>query len=453
MAKGPDYQMLLKLRNAIIGEKEAKQNSQSTQNEISRLSSRRNSVRQETKKYTKNADELEQAFRAPHVDAATRKAKNKDRTINFLLESLLVVAVLAILGLGGWLIYTVGAWSWNTPIQAMITNPYLGDSPIDYWFAVGIHLFALAALLGGIAGILGYKSQDAIYDNIMVIGAWVSGVLSGISLIVSLCYYYSDCGGVGRFLLYLVGSVMFVPKFFVSLFYCFLFLACVAGVLFGGGFVIYKIFKIEKVETPLSVKVDCEELYDSDEYKKAKELDAEINQKVQQEYALCYQKTIQNYDQRIDVLKDAVKKYNAIASNCAAIIRSTDINPTYKTLENLDILLYYFEYNRADTLKEAVNEFVRDQQFLCLKDQLDKLNQTQQAQLTAINQLSGQLNQMKNSISAEIRSLQNATTAQTAQIEKNHEAMMLQSRQNIEHLMEYDRSKTRSFIQHPDLYI
>ena len=53
MAKGPDYEKLIKLRNAIIGEKEAKQNSQSTQDEISRLSRHRNSVRQETKKYTK----------------------------------------------------------------------------------------------------------------------------------------------------------------------------------------------------------------------------------------------------------------------------------------------------------------------------------------------------------------------------------------------------------------
>ena len=99
------------------------------------------------------------------------------------------------------------------------------------------------------------------------------------------------------------------------------------------------------------------------------------------------------------------------------------------------MIIYYFDYNRADTIKEAINEYIRDQQHIAIINKLDEIKRSQiQAMLTAVGKITGKLNTMQNAVTAAIANVRAETERQTAVIEREAQKIVKPTRSSLRNL-------------------
>lgn len=81
----------------------------------------------------------------------------------------------------------------------------------------------------------------------------------------------------------------------------------------------------------------------------------------------------QHYEQVKNEKQMIVNKYWSVLTQCEKAIQNAPIHPSYKNIKMLDNLLYYFNYNRASTLIEAVNQYTHDQQMQAYMNKIDSM--------------------------------------------------------------------------------
>ena len=183
--------------------------------------------------------------------------------------------------------------------------------------------------------------------------------------------------------------------------------------------------------------LDYTPLYNSDEYKEAKKLDAEYNRELDK-INLQKQKDIAAKEaDHVDHLQKTVNKYWSIIRNCKATIENASefLHPSYHNLKSLDTIIYYFEYNRADTITKAINEYIRDQQHIQMINKLDDMQRNQIRMMQkAVGTITNRLDSMQNAITSEIATVRSATEQQTAVIQKESENLQRQAQKSVDKL-------------------
>lgn len=375
---------------------------------------------------------------ARELDAvATQKARNKVKRKNSRVSAAivfpLILVAFIVFGLIAYLAYIVGKWNWDTSITAMVADN------LTYKTSVGILLFYLAISLliafGIIFGLFNLFNSDFVDGpGIVVIGVICIG-LSVVSFIASFVYYYADISGffgkLGHFFMAFAYNFFYIVHFFKTL----LFALCVALAIGGTGGLLYLAHRLRTMDSidtqgcsEVEVKdainaLDYGSLYASDIYKEAKQLDEELG-KLETKKKIDYHKNvIEAQEQYIISYRNEIQKYQNIINNCNNIIKNaTFIHPSYKNTKSLDIIIYYFEYNRATTLVKAINEYVHDQQYLNIINKLDEIRRAQyDAMNRAVDIITKRMNSMQNAITSEIADARRATEQQTQVINDNFE--------------------------------
>ena len=106
------------------------------------------------------------------------------------------------------------------------------------------------------------------------------------------------------------------------------------------------------------------------------------------------------YQQLIIKQKAIIKEADQNLEKCKSIIANTHIHPSYHKIETLNKLLYYFEYNFANTIAEAVNLMRNDARYA----QMQKEMKAQSAELRRHNQMLAYIEQENKRRHEEIQS-------------------------------------------------
>ena len=143
---------------------------------------------------------------------------------------------------------------------------------------------------------------------------------------------------------------------------------------------------------------------------------------------------------------------------CTATIRSsTVVHPDYKNEESLNIILYYIEHGRADTVKEALNEYVHDCQFQVINRRMERLERrVARLESAVVEAIEGQrdelrrvvrrLDSMENNFIAAVNDVQYSVDTQTRVIRREHEALRESNRAEMNRALQ-EMTSARLMIQ------
>ena len=436
MAKGHDYQMLLNLRNAIVGAEQARTKIQDAKGEITTVEKTQKELGPEKVHYSYYTKALEKEYAAPYNQKALKKANIRDVGLNCARTWFFVLLIGAILVVGYWVFAKfVFSWSWTNPIEAMQT----GEGALEKGQAISVYLIPYVLVFVGAGALLWflYEQTDEDWMNVC---KWISFGVAIVFAIASAAFYLQEGEGFFDFVLNLIGLpvaiFLYFSKVLTSLFFAIVFLISLIAPLAAAIGLICLLRSFDEISTYRKPEIDYTPLYETKKYKEAKELDRKEEAELQREADRNYEKKKENLAKKKLVLNTSILQYNTVLARCNKIIAETDIHPSYKNLEKVDNLLYYFEYNRADTLIKAVNELISDQKFLTLKTQLTTQHAATIKQMqTNMATLTKKLDHMENSITEELGEIVRATERQTSAITSEINRLNQQSISNTDRVI------------------
>ena len=360
MAKNEkEYQSLLVLRGALLSKKTAQERKSETQRKLGEMQFSMTPPEQKKIVVSAHEDKIRKEFAAPTLKMARQKATDRDGTLTKVRNFFLVLFSVALLALGIFLGYKLGVWSYRSSMDFIMLSPH----DLGFTEALGIYLFALAFVLFGICVPLFYYGVQAEIPALNILGfVFVIGGL--VSTIFSFNKFYANSEGFFVTILYAIASVLSIGYFLVALFKILVCLAASGGAIFAGVRLLYWVFRESyRVNTYHAPVIDYSEIEKTAAFKKALELDRKATQDAKIQYKEDYEKERQIFMAQQGVYRDAIGKYNGIITECDKTINSaTFLNASYRNLEMVDTLICYMDFQRADTIKEAVNEYTRDMQ-------------------------------------------------------------------------------------------
>lgn len=377
------------------------------------------------------------------TNKARNRAKRQDNADITAKRFFLILATLVVFAVTAYLVYIAAQWSWETSLSTLIDI-----SDATYKEAVGLHLFALsiALLIGGVI-MLGFTNilDGAVETAISIFAETIMMIASTVSFFASFFYYFADASGFWDVFWHIL---VIIPAAFVSiaaLWRAFVFVATVVLFFTSVLLMMTAVHNTEKKKTNYSLIVkndavkalDYTPLYNSDEYKEAKKLDAEYDRELDKINLQKYKDIVANETDCIDYWQKTANKYWSIVCNCNSTIKDAAefLHPSYHNLKSLDTIIYYFEYNRADTITKAINEYIRDQQHIQMINKLDEMQRNQIRMMQkAVNTITNRLDTMQNAITSEIATVRSAAERQTAVIQKESENLQRQAQKSIDKL-------------------
>lgn len=445
----PQYKELLNLRSAIIGKQQAQQC-------INDVTKKKDSLKftleppEKRDKVTLHTDELERVFKSPTIQQSRSAANKKDFAAIRAKKFLFSFLALLFLVVGAICIYFAAVWTWNTSITSMTTKAYMGEM-MPYEVAVGIHLFALTIVLAVLAIVTGILAYSDYVPGALYTAMVTSIVLGVVSLIISFVYFYSPVSGFIETVLMFLAAFLYIPKFFSALIFVIVFMLAVVLTVFLVGRMIYLCANAKRkhrssYKTPT---IDMSELYNSKEYREAKEKDALATAEDLKIYKEYYNAAKANHDKKILSHQNAIAQYQRIVSNCTKTIQSSDIlHSSQKNLDCINTILCYFELRRAVTVQEAINLYIQDQQMMRIENKLDEIQRaTISALKQEVNKLSAKLDQVQTAISNDIATVNKTLKTQTDTINKSIEQLRADNNSNARSLMEI-QSQSASTLGH-----
>lgn len=473
MAKNmTEYRQLIELRNALRGRVYGKK----------KLAELKNAYAQEKSEQIMDPERLPMI--TVYRDACERKHEKKvkqsvekyDKGYNAASIIFFVLLIVAVIVLGGLAIYFSAKWSWNTGVGAMagkeLTLRGGATHVVSYEQAVGMHLAALSMVLWvplGIILLFQGLIADLMDDHPILRYLWY--VPAGVSVLASFValggyfkYFYKDCHGLKSFFTLSKIEYKLFEEFCGSIGVLLVFILAIYVTILIVYFLVYwltKQVKRAKNDTGFQDYAYRARRYDvckTPEYKEAAEKDRKASaaeRKVYEEYypkaVALKKKTLQRYERAIAEMEEEIDK-------CTATIRSsTVVHPDYKNEESLNIILYYIEHGRADTVKEALNEYVHDCQFQVINRRMERLERrVARLESAVVEAIEGQrdelrrvvrrLDSMENNFIAAVNDVQYSVDTQTRVIRREHEALRESNRAEMNRALQ-EMTSARLMIQ------
>lgn len=355
---------------------------------------------------TRNVDSLKEKYAKPYKDEAWRKAearaaRTESRKKIWLL--LLILGAMAAAILVIFLVMAIGKWCSAISFYKM----HLPDG--DDKIFTGVHLFALSVLVLAI-GFFIYSSD--MMDDILDYNATIIGVgtmiLAGILFVVSLFYYWGVVDGFGTFIGAIACLFALIPDWFVALFAYIIILAPIIGSVVGLIAAFRKFYDdCWSYITPAKAfykdpYISYSQLENSSEYKRAKVQDAKENELLRiefEEYKIKYAEYMKKAEEAClaekKLLENAVIRYqNIIAASNNVINNTTILHRDQRNIKLVNTILYYFEYNRAYNIPQALNAYEEDEHRRKIRQLLEKEIKAQEEHAKKMAQLELQRQQM-----------------------------------------------------------
>ncbi|MBE6634050.1 MAG: hypothetical protein E7620_06895 [Ruminococcaceae bacterium] len=444
--KTQDYYMLVELRKNLFAMQEAKKQAAKGREKLDHLRSTLSDI-QNTDKYMAKEPEYslhekaaEQEFEREHrrkVDPINRKLHEenvkKSGAVKFLLGVLFTIVTAA--GIVG-LIYLI-AFLWDKTQLGygfFVANQWVGVDAIAPSWSGSIHIYcfvlgALAALMFASAIITAIADGEvsltfSVFGIIMLVFAYVAGfVFIGQWWNVSAGWWilaWIPAVLVATFL-----PIIFVVKIVYATVVAFVLLAILAVIPVICFLLWYFFDSVCEALSPkrkyVSERINVDEFHQTAEYRRAVELDkkedAVKRSEHKQKVAIVRNVLATQFKTLITAEEQVISVFNGVAKDCERAIAQCPINAVYKTIENVNWLLYYFEYDLAKTVQEAANLMRNDIQ---MKQLQDLLQQQHREVMGGFQKIHAQLNQIERTNQA----LLTQWKVIEQQSRRQHEAMM-----------------------------
>ncbi len=404
-------------------------------------------------------DKLVEKFEAPYL----QKADKKDRfwaTIRYIIKVILyLILVVAVLGGGGYGLYRLIKWSWNTSITKLVTEGFrlrlgcigtiISQESFLFEEAVMVY-FASYALILGIVFLIAREMDKKL---IMVI----CFILAILPVIYGYILVFRDIFNEETTWLLILEvplAVVMLPILLViygikPLLFTAPVLVAVIAYIAVLVFCVMGFFMIEwkRDYTKMTISsFERNKFLSSQQYKDAIELDELLTEKDKESYTLYYTKEQDIYKKRRENQEKAIRDYDAIIAKCNNTIRcSTFIHNDYKTIKNLSTIIYYIEHNRADNINEAINLYIQDQQVMQIIDRLDNIQKTQlQMMNKVIQETERRFNSLEATIQKEVAKVNAAIEAQEKSLKESLRQIEESNNANATYIAQVTRNAANS---------
>ena len=365
-----EYNSLLALRSALLCKETAKARKAETQKKLNEMKFSMTPPEQKRIVISAHEDKLRKKFAAPIVKKAKNEAKDRDIGLTRVRNFFLILVSLALLASGAFLGFKLGVWSYQSTMDVTI-DP---EQNIGASEALGVYLFAVTFVLIGICiplfcyGIKEDLSGLIVLGFVFVIGAVVT-------LILSFHKFYANSEGFFVSILFFFASLFMIGYFLLALLKILLCIAVGGGLIFCGIRLIYWISReSDSINTYKTPVIDFSKIEKTEDFQKALALDRKATQDAKIQYQLDYEKEKEIFFAQQGVYRDAINKYNGIMTDCDRTINSAVfLNAAYRNLDMVDTIIYYMEFNQADTIKEALKEYKYDKQSAAQNQKLEEL--------------------------------------------------------------------------------
>lgn len=405
-----EYQKLKQLRQAIVNKAMYQQKQQEVSQRLANMGDAKLPAKPEKVACTKYTKEADREYAIPYREEASRRAKRKGTLVSAVKTTVAVLLALGVLALIIWLYIIMTKWLWGISFHKL----FLPDGDGSIFTAV--HLVALAALFGIAAGILHFIDE---------IPSGICGGIACILPIVAFFFYWSHVDGIGDFFAHLfLGPFVVIPDFFIAMFAEVLFLLPAAPIVV---IIVLACYNWDSIYDFLfenlyyvEPRIDYTAFHTTETYLKAKALDKAETEKLDREYpellkkyeANCVQLR-ENHEARRNKNRELVQTYQKSIADCDKVISgATFLHSSYRNVKMIDTILYYIDYNYADTITQAMNVYRDDEH----KRQMRALEEDR---IQAIKNHTARME-------AEARRAREAEEARMARIEAMHEEEMRQ---------------------------
>ena len=188
---------------------------------------------------------------------------------------------------------------------------------------------------------------------------------------------------------------------------------------FAASVVCWEIYTLKAYDAidKVGVKSDIDDysvLYSDKDYQEVKRKVEECEAKRQADYSTRYHDAQNKLESQRQYYRNAIQNYKQVKANCDTYIRNHKLHANQKNIDFINRIITYFDYNRADTIKEAINEIIRDEQYMQLKNQLSAQHQ---AIMTQMKKQEERVQQLSRQISAEFASLESTIRSESNNIQ------------------------------------
>ena len=357
---------------------------------------------------------------------------------------------------GGMLAFRFAVSSWNDCIAYNQSDDFgFYDHTTTYACAVGIHLLAFAVISYLLTAAVGFALAAATDGNSISKFVTILGVIISVAAtIASFVYYLSECEGFWNGVLYILNSFVMIGFFFHSLWYTLPFSLTVAITSFLSLYMLTLVFKPGPSEVSYTMPaIDYSELYATDEYKEAVRIDANASRESEALYRVLYEKEMKLCEDKRRGCAKYIQEYRNIIAECDAIIKASAayLHPSYHTLGAVDMIIAYIDFNRADTIKEAINEYIRDSQHIAIINKLDEIQRSQIREIQRQTEIiTNKLDRVSSDITRSINDVNNSIRNQTATISTSLEKAREENRREQERLRDTISSSANSLSMKMD---
>ncbi len=386
---------------------------------------------------------------------AVSRAKRARAVKNFIIKFILLALALAIVGAGGYLSYILAKRSWDLSIPYTMSDDFgFFDHRTTYACAVGIQLMAFAVLSVIFTAALFFIFSAKGKDIASYIVATSGFLISAASVITSFIYYFGECDGFWNGVLYLLNFFVMIGFFFVALWNILPFSLVASLSAFLGLFLLSLVFNKDSKNLNVGkISVDYTELFKSEEYAEARKLDADATIKAKQLYKTLYEKESKLSAEKRKVYFKMMTDCQKVVFECNSAIQAETpyLHPSYHKLATVDMIISYIEYNRADTIKEAINEYVRDSQYISIINKLDEMQRAHIREVQKQTQaITSKLDKVSNNITRSLSEINHSINTQTATLNSSMEKAREENRRHQEALRDTISSSAKSLADRMD---
>ena len=273
-------------------------------------------------------------------------------------------------------------------------------------------------------------------------------VIGLVAFCVSIGDMWNSQEGKFQFISFLIANVVCIFRWLLGVIFWIPFLIVICGT-------IYFIYMIEEnvFICPESYSFDRD--YDfkhSYECTRLVKQEAAMQSEMREEYRTLYNQLLRKYAEQRKYYSNLIEAFQKIKSNCVRKINDADLHPSYKKISMIEKILFYFDMNRAETLREALNEIAHDEQILALVEELRRLKQqvakTQEIYVTTLKEQQQQyfakLNELRDTYSSQIDLLIKESAQHEEKMKKEHELLRKELGRYIE------QQNDNAFKQHLD---
>ena len=372
--------MLMNLRSAVIALPQATKALSTARSKLKDLRDDLDSLDKSNKiikliapQVNVHTERLIYEYKRPFVERNEKHQRRKSKIAEFpfkLLRILCIIAAIIYPIIASFLLFKHQKLGYSF----FVNHHWEGWFVKDWSSQLVLGLYVAGVMIVVLGGLWGVLSETAV-------GPLVAAITVPAILIVPGLIAFKLWGATGGWtILALIGTIFasagIITFFIARVLYAALITVIVAAIILVPPFIFFAIQeKLEEVGTDLKRKVlnnydfngddiNLEPLFATEEYKEACKLDALEDSKKMSTYndaieaerkslKIKYKDWITEQNQIIENLNNSINNYQHTIDNCS-------IHNSYKNVESLNCLLYYFNYDLAETVTQAANLWRND---------------------------------------------------------------------------------------------